>query len=206
MMSLLGIWMALEPATVWKYRVIEASPEALLYTQVSGEAVACTVELDLSITGDLQLVSPLSCPEALFGSVRSALNEWRFNPAQEGERAVPTRQRFTAVFESSTVWQEPQEDPRYAHIRVPPLALPQWPQSPRDDDGLRDLFQGLALPGGSCVLEFEVSHRGSPRNLVIEDCPNEVARAVEKSLRRWGVKVQGATPGDQTRYRLEMSF
>ena len=205
-MSLLGFWMAMEPATVWKYREIEASAEAVLYTEVSGEAVACSVELDLSITGELQLVSPLSCPDALFGSVRSAVVEWRFNPAQEGERSVPSRQRFTAVFEASTVWQEPVRDHRYALVRVPPIAVPQWPQSPKLDESLRELFRDLALPGASCVLEFEVSERGSPRNLVIEDCPNEVARVLEKSLRRWGVRVIGAGLGDQTRYRLEMAF
>ena len=206
MMSLLALLLALEPASVWKYRAIEPTEEALLFTEVSGEPVACTVELDLSITGELQLVSPLSCPDALFDSVRSAVVEWRFNPAQEGERSVAHRQAFTAVFESSTVWQEPVEDARYAHVRVPPIAVPQWPQSPREEESIQRLFRETALPGASCVLEFEVSERGSPRNLVIESCPSEVARAFEKSLRRWGLKVVGAALGDQTRYRLEVPF
>ena len=201
---LLGL--ALEPATVWQHQPIEPTPEAVLYTQVSGEAVACTVEMDLSITGELKLVSPLSCPDALFKAVRDSLLQWRFNPAQEGERSVPTRQRFTAVFESETVWLERSEDARYAHVRVPPVAVPLWPQSPQKSESLRALFVDFALPGGSCVLEFGVNSRGAPDDLVIVDCPNEVALALEKSLRRWGMNVVGGSRGDAVRYRLEMPF
>ncbi len=205
-MLLLALGWAVQPATPWKQVPIVPSPEATLFAVTSQEAVACSVELDLNITGELEFLSPLVCPDSLFGPVRSSVSQWRFNPATEGERAVPTRQKFTAVFEANTVWLPPVENPRYALIRVPPFAMPQWPRSPQDDEDLRSLFESLSLPGGSCVLELGLSERGSPEDLVIVDCPNEVALVVEKALKRWGMRTVGAELGDRTRYRLEMPF
>ena len=206
MSPLWGLLWALEPATAWRQVPIVPTEASTLYAQVSQEPVACSVEVDLSITGEIRGVMPLSCPDSLFEPVRGSLVQWGFSPATEGEKAVAVRQRFTAVFESNTVWLPSQEGDRYAHIRVPPFALPQWPRSPQQDAGLKALFASVSLPGASCVLEMGLSKRGEPEDLVIVSCPNEIAHSVEKSLRRWGMRSVGAELGDGTRYRMEMRF
>jgi hypothetical protein len=192
--------------SVWKRVPIEASPESVLYTQVSNEAVACTVEIDIRNTGDVAFLTPLSCPDALWGSVRDALIQWRFHPPTQFERSQNHKQKFTAVFESGTVLLEQVHSPRYAHVRVPPVALPQWPYSPEKDGKLASLYSSVALQGGSCVLETGVGTRGQPVDLVIVECPNEVALNIERSLKRWGMKTIGAALGSPTRYRLEVHF
>mgnify|MGYP001205604188 CR=1 FL=1 len=203
----LSLFLAEEaPLKLWKHVPIEASPESVLFTQVSQQAVACTVEMDLRVTGEVRFLSPLSCPDSLFRPVREAVSQWRFFPATEADRAYPATQKLTAVFESGTVVLETETTSRYAHIRVPPAAIPLWPKSPQKDSRLRELFAFEALRGGSCVLFMEVSRKGQPENLVIEDCPNEVAHQIEKSLRRWGMNVVGAELGDGNLYRLEMRF
>jgi hypothetical protein len=53
---------------------------------------------------------------------------------------------------------------------------------------------------------MEVGKRGEPVDLVIVNCPNEVALRIERSLNRWGMKTVGGALGDSTRYRLEMNF
>ena len=200
------VLLALEPATVWRQVPIVPTDESALYAQVSQEPVACSVELDLSITGEIRSVTPVSCPDSLFRPVRSSLVQWGFYPATEGEKALPVRQRFTAVFESNTIWLPTEETARYAHIRVPPFALPQWPRSPQQDKELKALFASVSLPGASCVLEMGLSVRGEPEDLVIVSCPNEVAHSVERTLKRWGMRSVGAVLGDGTRYRMEMRF
>jgi hypothetical protein len=207
------IWLLFAPAlaseaglSVWRQVPIEASPESVLYTQVSEEAVACTVELNLKNTGEVRFLTPLSCPNALFGPVREALLQWRFHPPTEAGRAVASQQKFTAVFEAFTVLLEQKDNVRYAHVRVPPAAVPLWPHAPDKDESLQALFAMEAIRGGSCVLETGVTRRGEPSDLIIVDCPSEVALSIEKALRRWGMKTVGAELGDGTRYRLEMQF
>lgn len=190
----------------WKQVDIQPTPESILFTQVSNEPVACTVEMDIRSTGEVVFLTPLSCPEALWPPVRAALVQWRFHPPSQGGRAVGLKQVFTAVFESGTVVLDPTQSSRYAHVRVPPLALPQWPHAPDKDEKIASLFASVAIQGGSCVLDMEVGKRGEPVDLVIVNCPNEVALRIERSLNRWGMKTVGGALGDSTRYRLEMNF
>ncbi len=189
----------------WKKVDIQPSPESALFTQVSNEPVACTVEMEIRSTGEVSFLTPLSCPDALWAPVQTALLQWRFHPPSEG-RAVVLKQVFTAVFEAGTVVLRPSQSNRYAHVRVPPLALPQWPHAPDKDEKLASLFASVAIQGGSCVLDMEVGKRGEPVDLVIVSCPNEVALRIERSLNRWGMKTFGAALGGSTRYRLEMNF
>lgn len=192
--------------SLWKRVAIEPSPDSVLFTQVSDEAVACTVEMDIKSTGEVVFLTPLACPDALFGPVRTALVQWRFHPPTQGDRSVGIKQKFTAVFESATVVLNTPTHSRYAHVRVPPAAYPQWPHSPDKDEKLINLFAAVAIQRGSCVLEMGVGHRGEPVDLVIVDCPNEVALNIERALNRWGMKTIGAALGDPTRYHLEMHF
>jgi hypothetical protein len=184
---------------------IQPNSESVLFTQVSNEPVACTVEMDIRSTGEVVFLTPISCPNALWHPVRTALVQWRFHPPTEDGRAVQ-KQLFTAVFESGTVVLDASQSSRYAHVRIPPLAVPQWPHAPDKDEKLANLFAAVAIHGGSCVLDMGVGKRGEPVDLVIVSCPNEVAFRVERSLNRWGMKTIGAALGDPTRYRLEMNF
>jgi hypothetical protein len=162
--------------------------------------------MDIKSTGEVAFLTPLACPDALFSPVRTALVQWRFHPPTQRERSVGIKQKFTAVFESATVVLNTTLNSRYAHVRVLPAAYPQWPHAPDADKKLVNLFAGVAIQGGSCILEMSVGSRGEPVDLVIVDCPSEVALNIERSLNRWGMKTIGAALGDPTRYRLEMHF
>jgi len=196
-----------EPGSVaWKQVPIEATEDSVLFTQISSEAVACTVELELSLTGEVRFITPLSCPDTLFDPVRLSLLQWRFHPPSSDGEGLSLKKKFTAVFEAATVVLEQEINERYALVRVPPAAVPQWPHPPDKDEKLRSLFLLESIRGGSCILETGVDRHGEPFDLVIVDCPNEVAHSIEKALSRWGMKTVGAELGDGTRYRLEMHF
>ena len=72
----LSLFLAEEaPLKLWKHVPIAPTPESVLYTQVSLEAVACTVEMELRVTGEVRFLSPLSCPDTLFDPVREAVSQ-----------------------------------------------------------------------------------------------------------------------------------
>lgn len=167
-----------------------------------GERYSCQVTALVDRFGELLDVVPIDCPQPLRNTASDAVRGWGFHPATLDDVAVDGQHTTNFVFVSNTVRAPMKLDQRDRLVRVKPTAVPQWPSVPRVDRAGKQWLEEHWSEGTECVLELEVDKRNGPANVELIDCPPELADPVIAKLKRYGMDVKGAEPGDGTRYRM----
>ncbi len=107
-----------------------------------------------------------------------ALPTWRFEPAREGGRAVPSRVLVLGFFRPPLTSFAAPDKPRYKNTTAP-AELP-WPTSVAVPP-----YPPNALGSGKVVLEAELSDRGRVTQTRVLTPPSPFDSAAADSLRQW---------------------
>ncbi|HJN77533.1 MAG TPA: hypothetical protein QGF58_26665 [Myxococcota bacterium] len=195
--------MALAPLVLPYHRVTpvpDAAAEVLLAADPGPHD--CIVSVLVDPYGSILDAEPIDCPVELRSSAAEAAWRWGFHPPIVEDRATTGRMDLHFVYASQVGVVEtisPEVD-----VFVAPVAMPGWPREPQLRGMLRDELLATDRSGVRCTLELEVDSRSRPAAIEVIDCPAEAALVVTRSLKRYGLDVVGAEPGDGTRYGMEI--
>ncbi|MCB9763406.1 MAG: hypothetical protein H6739_26805 [Alphaproteobacteria bacterium] len=169
-----------------------------------GELVHCNVVARITEFGELTDAFGIGCPNALRPTALSAVETWKFYPPTLADRAVPAQYPIQFVFVGNSVEVDTPIPDDAVLVRSRPLAVPQWPTPPKTSRKVRRWLEEQGLDGYRCVIDVEIDQGGLADNVLIVDCPGPLHEPVLKRLRRFGLTVDGARPGDGTVYRLDL--
>jgi len=198
----------LEPE-VYAYRTplpeVDIGGQVLLES-APGQSFECTVEALIDPYGELLDAVAQECPPALRASAITAVRQWEFHPPTLDSKAVHGELTARFVFVSNTVLSEIPTPADVYLVRVAPTATPRWPHPPRPGSRGRRLMHDLGVEHLSCTLDLSVDEKGLPVGIEPIACPEDLAVRTIRRLQRYGLEVEGASPGDGTRFRLELWF
>lgn len=144
------------------------------------------------------------CPGPLLDETMGTLARWDFYPPTDGGIAHSADVIIDFRYISGVIVTEPPPGDNRPRVRVPPAAVPLWPVPPKLKGSLKKQVQADGEPGLLCRLTLEFTNRGAPAAVELLDCPVGAAEAAVKRLKKHGVQLVGAEPGDGTRYLYEV--
>lgn len=170
------------------------------------ELHTCQVTAMVDRFGEIKDVVATECPDSLRSSSVQAVRGWGFHPPVQDDMAVDGVHNATFGFISHTVRTPVPRARGIRLVRMEPMARPDWPSPPRTTRGMKTWMAENWATSVTCVLDMEVSKRGTPDEVQIVDCPEIFGEAALERLDRYGMTPIGAEPGDGTVYRMYLEF
>ena len=167
---------------------------------------ACTVTAVIDAFGEVLDAIPTECPRELRNSSRDAVRAWGFHPPMQGEKAVKGRYEVTFLFVANSVEVPEAKGRKKRLVRTQPVAVPRWPQPPKTKGEIADWLEEQGRRQARCVIDFTVDKRNAPQDFELVDCPEVLAEPLMRRLKRYGIDVRGAEPGDGKIYRIEWVY
>jgi TonB family protein len=156
--------------------LVAAELDPAPWNVMSGGIAAFDVKVDekgsVTAADVVQDVAPYS---AMLGA---SLGSWRFEPAREGGRAVPSRVLVLGFFRPPAIHFAAPENPRYKGASAPP-ELP-WPTSV-----VVPPYPPNVLGSGRVIIEADVSSRGLVTATRVLSPPGAFDSAATQSLQQW---------------------
>ncbi len=165
----------------------------------------CSVTALVDAFGEVLDAAAHDCPRDLEASSTQAVRGWKFHPPMQGDKAVRGHYEVTFVYVGGSVI-VPEKMKAERLVRAEPVAVPRWPQPPPTRGGPQEWLEEQGATSARCVLDFAVDKRNAPVDFELVDCPEELAAPLLRRLKRYGVDVRGASPGDGKLYRLEWVY
>jgi hypothetical protein len=158
-------------------RLVAAELEAAPWNVAqSGGIAAYDVRLDASgAVASAEIVQDVAPYGTMLGD---ALPAWRFEPAREDGRGVPSRVLVLGFFRPPGLTFAAPESPRYKGT-VAPDEIP-WPTSV-----VPPAYPSNAVGSGKVVLEVDVSDRGAVTGTRILTAPTPFDSASSSAARQW---------------------
>lgn len=194
-------------AVVTPFETLPPIPDEHLLTLLylhEGEVMECNVTVVVDPRGAVGNAFAQGCPVALRGPTLEAVRAWRFYPPMLGDRAVPGKTQLRIMYVANSVQVDDPLDSGSFLYRVEPTAVPQWSAPPRPNREARAWMVENGVTSYRCRVQFQVSALGVPEQVLTEDCPSALREPVLRRLRRSGLTVEGASPGDGTVYHLDL--
>jgi TonB family protein len=157
-------------------RLVSAELGSAPWNVNSGGIAAFDVRIDA--TGSVANAEIVQDVAPYGGMLAEALPSWRFEPAREGGRAVPSRVLVLGFFRPPAITFAAPENPRYKNASAP-AELP-WPRSVTAPP-----YPPNALGSGRVALEADISARGSVTSTRVLSAPTPFDSAATESLRQW---------------------
>ena len=180
---------------------------AQLYVESSPrELHVCQVTAMIDRFGELKDVVPTACPESLRESSVQAVRRWGFHPPVDNDMAVDGQYPATFGYISNTVSTPVPRERNIRLVRMEPTARPDWPSPPRTNRDMKTWMEEHWTQSLTCVLDMQLSKRGTPEQVQVIDCPELFGEAALARLERYGMTAFGAEPGDGTVYRMYLDF
>ncbi|MFT5584448.1 MAG: hypothetical protein ACI9VR_002033 [Cognaticolwellia sp.] len=170
------------------------------------ELHTCQVTAMVDRFGEVKDVVPTDCPESLRKSSVQAVRAWDFHPPVQNDMAVDGQHQATFGYISNTVRTPVPRGRGIRLVRMEPTARPDWPSAPRTSRTMKTWMEENWAQSLTCILDMQVSKRGTPEQVQIIDCPELFGEAALERLNRYGMTPLGAEPGDGTVYRMYLQF
>ena len=170
------------------------------------ELHTCEVSVLVDRFGEIKDVVATVCPEALRASSVQAVRGWDFHPPVQDDMAVDGQARAIFGYISHTVRTPVPRELGIRLVRMEPNARPDWPSAPRTTRAMKSWMEENWTESVVCVIDMQVSKRGTPDQVQVVDCPELFSEAALERLERYGMTPKGAEPGDGTVYRMYLEF
>ncbi len=170
------------------------------------ELHTCEVTAMVDRFGEIKDVVATACPDSLRTSSVQAVRGWDFHPPVQDDMAVDGQAHATFGYISHTVRTPVPRERGIRLVRMEPTARPDWPSTPRTTRAMKTWMEANWAQNVTCVLDMQVSKRGTPDQVQIIDCPQLFGEAALERLERYGMTPLGAEPGDGTVYRMYLEF
>ncbi len=196
--------MAGTPATV-RAPLPEVDMGGLIYLQAAPtDWHSCQLIAVLDQHGYVRTTMIEDCPGPLLDETMATLARWDFYPPTAGGVAHSADVIIDFRYISGVVVTDPPPGDDRPRVRVPPAALPLWPVPPRLKGVLKQEVKTAGEDGLLCQLSLSFNDRGGPENVEVLSCPPGAVDLALKRLKKYGVQLVEAKPGDGSRYLYEV--